>query len=94
LQELKEKELADRVQLHTEIMRGDFVLRTVTAAAIGNIFSIYRSQFLILGETLGDTIAAVIGMKEAHELRKLMRDLCYAAVGEIKKKAEAFIAGP
>jgi len=91
LQEKKERELADRVQLQTEIMRGDFVLRSITASVLGGIFSVYRSQFLIIGESIGDTISALIGVKEAHKIRRLMSDQCYTDVGEITKKAEAFI---
>lgn len=84
LQERKEKGLADRVETQTRIINGDLVLRDTVTLAIGNIFSVYRGQFLELDLSLGDTICAVLGVpeKESHNVRKIMNDMAYDAVRE------------
>jgi len=96
LQELKEKGLADRVELQTQIINGDLVPRNLFASTLGNIFSTWRNQFLALDLSLGDTLCAVLGIpeKETHKARGIMGDLAYGVTGEIKRNLEIFIKTP
>jgi hypothetical protein len=93
LRERKEAALADRLQLQTEIMRGDLVLREIVTSAVGGVYSIYRNQFLDLDLSLGAVICAVFGIPEnkSGEVRKIMGDLAYGAVKETMEKVTAFI---
>jgi len=93
LRERKEKQLADRIQLQTDIMCGGFVLRETVASAIGNIYALYRRQFLELDLSLGDVFCAVMSIpeNESHNIRKIMSDLAYSTIRELQKQLVAFI---
>jgi hypothetical protein len=93
LRERKEAVLADRVQLQTEIIRGDLVLREIVTSATGNIYALWRRQFLELDLSLGDTLCAVTGIpeKEGHKVRKIISDSAYGAIKEIMEKITAFV---
>jgi len=74
-------------------MRGDLVLREIVASAIGNLYAVYRNQFLELDMSMGDVLCAVMGIpeKEGHSVRKIMSDLAYGAIKEAVEKITAFI---
>ena len=93
LREKKEAVLADRVQLQTEIIRGDLVLREMVTSATGNIYALYRRQFLELDLSLGDTICAILGVpeNEGHKVRKVISSSAYGAIKEIMEKITAFV---
>ena len=93
LRERKEATLADRIQLQTEIMRGDLVLREIVTSAVGGVYSIYRNQFLGIDLSLGAVICAVFGIPEnkSGEVRKIMSDSAYGAVRETMDKITSFI---
>ena len=93
LREKKEAVLADRVQLQTEIIRGDLVLREMVTSVTGNIYALWRRQFLDLDLSMGDTLCAIIGIpeNEGHKARKAISDSAYGATREIMEKITAFI---
>ena len=92
LRERKEAVLADRVQLQTEIIRGDLVLREIVTSATGNIYALWWRQFLELDLSMGDTLCAIMGIPEkGHNVRKAISDLAYGAVKEIMEKITAFV---
>ena len=90
LRELKEKVLADKIELQTEIMRGDFIKRQTVAACFGRIMATYM-QVTTLDLTVGDTITAILRVKETHLVRSAISDDAYAAMRYIKNECEAFI---
>jgi len=94
LRERKEKALADRVQIQAQILSGDLVLCNTVTLAIGSIYATYRTQFLCIDTSLGDTIAAIFNMPDnVHTVRKIMSDMSYAAMRKQKEGLEAFIKG-
>ena len=92
LQEKKEKYLADRIELQTQIFKGDLILRTIVTANVSQIFATWRNQVLSLDLTAGDIIANLIN-STAHETRKILSELSYEMTREIKKSLEVFITG-
>jgi hypothetical protein len=93
LRERKEAALADKIQLQTEIMRGDLVLREIVTSAIGGIYSVYRNQFLDIDLSQGDVLCAAAGIPadRCSEVRKLLSDEAYSAVRETMEKITIFI---
>jgi len=93
LRERKEAVLADRVQLQTEIIRGDLVLCEIVTSVIGNIYALWRRQFLDLDLSMGDTLCAVMGIPEieGHKVRKVISDSAYGAIKEVMENITAFI---
>ena len=94
LREKKEAVLADRVQLQTEIIRGDLVLREMVTSVTGNIYALWRRQFLELDLSMGDTLCAVTGIpeNEGHKVRKAISDTAYGTTKEVVEKITAFVA--
>ena len=94
LRELKEQYLADRAEIQTRIMRGGLLLRNAYARAMGDIFSVYRSQILTLEDSAAHTVTARLGIKNAEGIiavRKVISDAAYGMTGDLKKGMEAFI---
>jgi len=95
LRERKEAALADKIQLQTEIMRGDLVLREIVTSAIGGIYSVYRNQFLDIDLSQGDVLCAIVGIppEKGGEVRKILSEAAYSCVRETMEKVTAFIEG-
>ena len=95
LKERKEKAVADRLQVQTEILRGDIIRRELVTSAAGGLYSIYRNTFLDIGESSASVICAMIGLheSEAHKVRKVMTDTAYACVNILMDGITAFITG-
>jgi len=85
--------LADRVETQTRIINGDIILCGTVTLVIGNIYALYRRQFLELDLSLGDTICAVLGVpeKESHKIRKIISDLSYDVIKKQTEKITAFV---
>ena len=90
LRELKEKVLADKIELQTKITRGDLIEKTVFSAVMGSLFSIDRSQILVMDLSIGDTIASILKLP-AHTVRNIIGEAQYEPVRYVKKKMENFI---
>jgi len=95
LKERKEKAIADRLQVQTEILRGDIIRRELVTSAVGGLYSIFRNTFLDAGESSASVICAMMGLHEsdAHKVRKVMTDTAYAHVNILTDEIKAFITG-
>ena len=90
LRKLKEKSLADKIELQTQIIGGDLVPRTVFASVFGQLLATYSSQINVLDLSVGDTIASILGLP-AHKVRNIIGDMQYEPMRFIKKELENFI---
>jgi hypothetical protein len=95
LRERREKALADKIQLQTEILRGELVLREIVTSAIGGIYSIYRNQFLDVDLSQGDVLCAAAGIpaESYGEVRRILSGEAYSCVRETMGRITAFITG-
>ena len=94
LQELKEKAMADRLQVLNAITKGELVSQKEFSLTIGNIFAVYRRQFLVISDSLADTVAGLLGITETSgtiAIKKILDDASYEIVKEIKKSLEIFV---
>ena len=93
LQERKEKGLADRVEMQTQIINSDLVLRDMFSRAVGNIYATDRTQVLVLDESIGHLIGNLIGIpeNENHNVRKIMNEMVYGMKREQKESMMVFI---
>ena len=92
LQDLKEQQLADRVQLQAEILSGELIPRVLISKTASQIFANYRVTVLVADDTLGEMISIFLGIKsEAFIVRKIMSEVAYKMINEIVKDVENYV---
>lgn len=92
LRELKEKHLADRLELQVKIMNGELVLCDIFKRAFGDICAVFTSVVFPMGLGMGDLIAAIIGESDkALIISRCMESEAYAGAAELRDNVIHFV---
>jgi hypothetical protein len=89
---MREKHLADKVQLQCEITSG-LILPAVSAKKVfGQIFATWTSQTLCMDLSVGDLIAVFLNKQaEGYGIRQIISSLSYETAASIQKKLIAYL---
>jgi len=90
LQETITGELADRLEIKKDILRGGLIKKNIVSTVLGNIYTVYRNQLLTISYSIGDIIAFKTKCSE-HKIRPIIESLLYELIKEINCGVEKFV---